>query len=292
MPFMDRAASIQHEECQQERGDTVLDRESLQRIAREQISAAAGRAAAFGQAVRPLWKADMRGRPTHVGSCVLGEIGMDSYVITAAHVADHQRKAALHIGLDELKPLGSVLETTVAPHGDRGLDVFDFAFMRFPDALAPHLGNALFVPETFTGVIEPADEQSYTCLGYPHSKSPAPLGSASSVRGALMSYTSKGRPVSQRGDRAQEGVHILVDRHQKFARDEVGDQIHAGGFEGFSGGAIFDLGALGTVANVLRPQLPRLAAILTDKIRKVVMGIRIDRIIEAIRSAERRTEQV
>lgn len=263
--------------------------EELRAIARKQLAAAAQRAAVFSKAVRPIWMADANGRPTHVGSSVLVEIGTAHFILTAAHVADFAKVATLYIGVEGLQALSQTFEVTVAPDDDRDADVVDFAFMRFPDDLVEKLGDATFVPEKSIGVAELVEGQAYTCLGFPNSKNRDPIWGATTVRNRQMSYTSRGRSVSQLPARARDGMHVLVDRNPYHVRNPDGVRIKAGRSNGFSGGAIFDVGALGTVANILHPQPPRLAAIFTEAhgAEKVILGTRLDFVIGQLRAQGR-----
>ncbi|MEB0283840.1 hypothetical protein QN347_15080 [Sphingomonas sp. 10B4] len=220
---------------------------------------------------------------------MLVEIEARRFIFTAAHVADEAKASKLYIGLNRLEELPFDFELTVAPDGDRDQDVIDFAFMPFATDLVDKLGDATFIPEAMIGVVEPVEGQSYTCLGYPNTKNRDPVWNATAVEGKLISYTSRGRPMSQLPARAIAGVHVLVDRNPKYVRNPDGLRLKAGKANGFSGGAIVDVGALGTVANVLTPAPPRLAAIFTEAHRneKVIMGTRLDYVVKQLRAAKR-----
>jgi hypothetical protein len=51
----------------------------------------------IGRAVRPIYVSLPDGRATHLGSCVLIQVGEQRLLVTAAHVIDENRTASLYI---------------------------------------------------------------------------------------------------------------------------------------------------------------------------------------------------
>lgn len=256
------------------------------RFARDLLRDAAERAAAaFQTAVRPIWGVTEQHRPIARGSCVLLEIGSERLILTAAHVADFVQDSLLYIGLKDLEPLPNAFESTIAPGGDRRKDHIDFAIMRFPPELMAKIGDATFIPEASIGVGEPVEKRTFTCLGYPKTMNKRSPTEPNKVRGKLMSHTSRSRPCSTLAAIAVDGVHLLVDRHAKYARDPDGMKVNSSSGDGMSGGGIFDVGDLGSAKSVILPELPRLAAITTEAFpnKKVILGTRVDAIIRGLR---------
>lgn len=101
------------------------------------------------------------------------------------------------------------------------------------------------------------------------------------------SYTSVGRPTSYLPSRARDDTHVLVDWNGKFSRNSSGERLQSGNPVGMSGGAIFDVGSLGSLANFEAPQSPRLAGLFIEGHRdeKVLMATRIDQILAELRKS-------
>lgn len=264
----------------------VRSPEALRLVARTLIREGAARAEVYKRAIRPIWGASYEGRPEHIGSCVLVEIGSEKLMLTAAHVSDWALSTQLYIGVAQLEPLTGSFEASNAPRGDRELDVLDYAVMRLPADMLSRLGDATFIPEAAIGIGQPVERRHFTCLGFPNSQNRTPLRNATSVRNRQRSYTSRGRPAAQLPGRAQEDVHVLVDFNGKLSRNDQGERVSSGKPNGFSGGAIFDIGELGSLENMLRSEPARLAALFIEGHRKqkVVMGTRIDPIFADLRS--------
>ncbi len=119
----------------------------LKVILREQNRAHAARAAAnFAPAVQPIYGANDRGDPDHIGSAVLLDIHGTKVMITAAHVIDENssmRPTSLYVGGGaNLELIESEFSITVAPQTMRKLDRYDIAFCALPPSLVEQLGAA------------------------------------------------------------------------------------------------------------------------------------------------------
>lgn len=265
--------------------ETALSQEELGKLAQKAIDNAADRANAYAHAVRPIYGAKEDGRPEHIGSSILIDASGTKLIITAAHVIDWSDQSSLYVGLTATELLEAEFMMSVAQNDNRDGDTVDFAVARFSEGLLAKLGDAIFIPETMIGVPLDPSRHHFTCIGFPNSQNKTPAPRARTMRPRRRSYTSVGRPASYLPNRAVDDTHILVDFNSKFSRNNTGERVNSGKPVGMSGGAIFDVGPLGTVANLLAPVPPRLAALFIEGHRKekVLMGTRIDQILATLR---------
>ncbi len=73
--------------------------------------------ARYRDAVRPIYGATGKGDPDHIGSCILLEVDGEQFLLTAAHVLDHNQNTSLYLGGDELILLQFEALATIAPSG-------------------------------------------------------------------------------------------------------------------------------------------------------------------------------
>lgn len=266
--------------------ESALSKDELRKLARRAINEAADRAGTYAHAVRPIYGATAEGRPEHIGSSILIDASGTKLIITAAHVIDWNDQSSLYVGLAATELLEAEFMTSMAPNDNRDDDAIDFAVARFPEKLLAALGDATFIPETMIGVPDDPSRHHFTCIGFPNSQNKKPAPCARTMRPRRRSYTSVGRPASYLPNRARDDTHVLVDFNSKFSRNSTGARLHSGKPVGMSGGAIFDVGPLGEVANLLAPASPRLAAVFIEGHRdeRVLMGTRIDQILAALRT--------
>lgn len=264
---------------------SALSRDELRKLARRAIDEAADRAGAYAHAVRPIYGATAEGRPEHIGSSILVDASGTKLIITAAHVIDWNDQSSLYVGLAATELLDAEFIMSVAPNDNRDSDAIDFAVARFPEGLLAALGDATFIPETMIGVPDDPSRHYFTCIGFPNSQNKKPAPRARTMRPRRRCYTSVGRPASILPNWARDDTHVLVDFNSKFSRNSTGERLHSGKPVGMSGGAIFDVGPLGALANLLVPASPRLAALFIEGHRdeKVLMGTRIDQILATLR---------
>ena len=235
-------------------------------------------------AVRPIYGVKGQGTPDHIGSSILLHLDEGHFLLTAAHVLDHNQSTSLYLGGDDFILLQFEALATAAPDGDRGKDHVDFAIAALdPEALSKLTGAVFITKNDISAYVGPVDGRLYTCLGYPNSKNKPNPYKGTTVTPRLGMYTSVGRPSTTLSAIATDHDHILVDYNAKFSRDENGDRVQSIALRGFSGGAIIDLGSI-SLESIATPPQPKLAAILIEAHanEKVILGTKLATILKAV----------
>ncbi|MER8438315.1 serine protease [Mesorhizobium sp. M1312] len=259
---------------------------TINEITREYLDDAAKAALAkFRDAVRPIYGVTDKGAPDHIGTALLLELPEGHFLLTAAHVVDHNQGTSLYLGADKFALLQFEALVTTSPDGNRGSDHADFAIARLDADLLAKLSAAKFVTEadiSRSGVS--TEGRTYTCLGYPNSKNRVKPHKGPKVTPMLLPYTSTGKPAAQLPKIAKDEFHILVDYNAKYVRDEHGKKVSATDMHGCSGGAIVDLGKISPDA-LSAPFGPKLAALFIEghAKEKVILGTRVSAILAAVR---------
>lgn len=241
--------------------------------------------ARYRDAVRPIYGATGKGDPDHIGSCILLEVDGEHFLLTAAHVLDHNQNTSLYLGGDELILLQFEALATIAPSGDRDKDHADFAIARLDPETLAKLSGAMFITQNdFSPHVGSAEGRVYSCLGYPNSKNKPKPYNGKNIKPMIGLYTSVGRPSTKLPMIANDKCHILIDHNAKFSRDETGNRVSSIALPGFSGGAIIDLGFI-SPDTISSPPQPKLAALLIEahKNEHVILGTRLATILGAVR---------
>lgn len=241
--------------------------------------------ARYKGAVRPIYGATGKGDPDHIGSSILLHLAEGHFLLTAAHVLDHNQSTSLYLGGDEFMLLEFEALATAAPGGNRDEDHADFAIAPLnPELLAKLTGATFITQNEISSYAGPAEGRVYSCIGYPNSKNKPNPYKGKKVTPMIGTYSSVGRPSAMLPAIASDQDHILVDHDAKFSRDENGRRVSSIALPGFSGGAIIDLGRI-SADSIASPPEPKLAALLIEAHakEKVILGTRLTTILEAVR---------
>jgi len=239
----------------------------------------------FRDAVRPIYGVTERSNPDQIGSGLLLELPEGRFLLTAAHVLDHNGNTSLYLGGDDFALLQFEALASRAPEGDRTKDHADFAIARLDSNTLGKLVGAKFITEAeISRSVALAPPRAYACLGYPNSKNKIKPHHGLAIVPKLLTYTSTGAPASQLMAIANDELHVLVSYNAKYARDEDGKKVNAIKIQGCSGGAIVDLGPISPDA-LADPPDPKLAALLIEghAAEKVILGTRLTAILAAAR---------
>jgi hypothetical protein len=242
------------------------------------------------------------GLPEHIGSCVLLDIDGTPVVATAAHIADKIISGTTLFVAGPARPqlvpiLGGDIKTTIPPSGDRKLDHSDSAFWRMPDEVVQSLGATNFLGTSrLAHNRAPIERRYYTALGYAVSRNdPGIDHHQRSIASVPSMYTSTAglEPTLERKLRrklrSSGDEHIFV-RYSKEAHAADGATMKTFYPEGFSGGALLDLGDFTTFAIYAGEtrQRARLAAMIIEyheKKYRALVAVKIGPIVSGIRSA-------
>jgi len=242
--------------------------------------------ARFRDSVRPIYGVAEDRRPNHLGSAILLRLREGPFLLTAAHNLDWNASTSLYLGIDTTEPLTVDAFISVPPGGNRANDTVDFALARLPDRLASKIDPGFLLPEAqiSRSVADPIG-RAYTCLGYPNSKNRTPPRFLRSLRPKLGIYTSTGVPFDRLGTRARPELHILIDFNFKYSRDEDGVRVNSIRPNGFSGGAVIDLGRLSDPASLGAPCDPKLIALFIEAYREqgAILTTRVTPILDVCR---------
>lgn len=238
----------------------------------------------FSASVLPVYGSNDRGDPVHIATALLLEVSEGKFLLTAAHVLDHNQTTTLYVGVDDFVTLQFEALVSAAPDGDRDKDRMDFAVAPLDAVSLAKLSTAKFITEAqISRSVASSEGRIYTCLGYPNSKNVVKHFKGPSITPRRLPYTSYGRPASALAD-ASDDFHILVDYHKSHALDENGKRVSATNMRGCSGGAIIDNGRMEPENLVELPE-PKLAAVFIEAHphEKIILGTRVSAILAAVR---------
>ena len=233
-------------------------------------------------AVCPIYGNDERGRPQLIGSSVPFRLGTRSFLLTAAHVLDENRRTSLCVGgMSDLVPLAGTSYRTGTPSSGRQGDKFDFGFIDISDTPQEQWLRYQFVTPDCLDVDDvPAADSLYAFVGYPETRNKRLKGQKfqlSPMASVLMPtplrrYDSLGlNPTAQF---AGEFSRKQLDSKKRIV---VGPEPH-----GISGGGVWRLGtpmefATGTNAEKLVG-----LGIEYRRSRSVLVGVRISLVVAAL----------
>ena len=123
-------------------------------------------------AVCPIYGIDERDRPQLIGSSVPFRLGTRSFLLTAAHVLDENRRTSLYVGgLNDLVPLAGSSHRTGTPIAGRRGDTFDFGFVDISETPPEQWLRYQFVTPDYLDVDDvPAADVLYAFVGYPETR--------------------------------------------------------------------------------------------------------------------------
>ena len=229
----------------------------------------------FLRYVRPIYGTDESANPVPmaIGTCVLIERGDDKYLVTAAHVADHERETSLYVGAaGKLIALPKGFYCTVPPDGDRGKDHLDFAFIRLDAMVLEQMAGAEFLgADQISDNSSDPTKRSYLAMGYPISLNKKIRAADLSVLSKAWQYQSIGvQPDAVTLSTLKCNLkHNLFLRIDKKVGNYQGQIVDLGEPRGSSGGALIDLGM--PTLESFDPKFPkvgRLAGILIERKKK------------------------
>lgn len=235
----------------------------------------------FGQAVRPLYLPDQRGRPVGVASATLLEFDGLPLLATAAHAL--KTPGLLLGGADTLIPLPN--EFWRSNGGGEAADKIDLAVASLSEAQRaaldglPFIGSADWMRATATY------NRYALAVGYRASQNKAPFASSRSLRPKRWSFTGFTGEIPKSGG---YGDRNLALEYSKRAVRESGQLVSTTPPHGLSGGPIFDLGDTLCVDQLcaVEPHPARLTGILIEC--PTQGGILIGTKVEVLRDYARR----
>ncbi|CAB3967382.1 hypothetical protein BCO9919_02726 [Burkholderia cenocepacia] len=248
---------------------------------------------ALGNAVRPVYRADDRGRPDHEGSCILLHLRNTKYVLTASHVieAGANCDSNLYIGGErKFVKMSGICYRSPAPDGVLK-DRFDFALMPLSDDDISSLGAVNYITEaTLSKAQARSKGHVYSVIGYPNTKNRGIDEQRSAAPSNRWSYFS----VSRDGTEVSRKIKVDGDQHifigyDKYSLDAAGKRVTAVRTKGVSGGAVIDLGRLSD-PEALDPEAsftPRLAGLFVEyhKDKRIMVATRIGFILDSLERA-------
>ncbi|GAB3359145.1 hypothetical protein GCM10027430_30590 [Lysobacter tyrosinilyticus] len=234
----------------------------LAALAMSRLTQCHGEAAtAFLPAVRPIY-ARVDGIPECVATGFLLRLYGRSFLATAAHAADNDRRAPLMIGgKDALVDIDCFFECTPLPPNGRAHDRFDLAFCELTPKAVSKLGDVRFLGEDdLAAAPESADGHAYLALGYPVAmNSDVNIDPALRHARATMWHYSA---TPWENQALQEKLSVTASTHiflkfSSLSRESDGTMIESIAPRGASGGVLIDLGKFLALSALKKGQCPR-----------------------------------
>lgn len=217
---------------------------TLSELSKEHINKCSGEIASkYIKSVRAIYGSTDKGRPVHIGSCVVIEYRDEKYLITAAHVLDNNKYTALYVsGEFETILITGKAFITRAPDGDRKDDIIDFAIIHINDDMLESMGDLHYITE---GEMELRSISGrYQCclaLGYPNSKNKYKAHRGNSLNESSFVYTAY---LEHNADIYQKtgtnpDHHYLLGYSNKHLINESEEIVSSVSAKGVSGGGLF-----------------------------------------------------
>jgi len=259
-------------------------------VVREQINNGSTNAGKkYKNAIRPIYGCDDKGKPLHIGTCVLVKIRGCRYLITAAHVVDESRNTTLYVGGDSLIEIHGEFICTSKPNNDRSQDHYDFGFLKLSPQYLEDLKAVKFIEEAdFAKNITLTEGRAYVAMGFPNSQNKKIDSVKKSITPRFAKYTStaKSKPELFKRLNLTGNDHIAIDHNKKYSRNPDGSITNSIRPRGMSGGALIDLGRLVTPEELKKSNVDPgfLAGILVEKHDEfnAMLSVKIDLILDAI----------
>jgi hypothetical protein len=233
----------------------------------------------------PLYDVGDRQKARLCGSANLIRIDGQSFLVTAAHVTDHNESSTVYFwGEDNLEALeGMSIRTAIPEEDERRDDKIDIAFMevnpsRFHNAFS-------FLPASEISPNIDALSGLFVATGYPYTKNKPHHVLNKATRNAF-SFTSAAVDDKKYNELGIDPVsHIAISFDKKRVKDKESKVGKSPNLHGISGGSIWRLDY--SVRN--NEFSTSLAGIVTeeDEEEKAIFGTRISLVIEAIRNEKR-----
>lgn len=251
----------------------------------------------FMKSVRPIYGSTDHGKPDHIGSCVLLEISKKKYLVTAAHVTDHNENTTLYVsGENGLVQIEAECIRTRAVDGSRDKDKFDFAILLLPDHIVNKLGNVKFLDETNILTSDTAKNgELYLALGFPTSQNKKVHSNENKVTQNPFVYSSTLKTQSSifKDIQANPETHYLLDFCSKHSKDENNTVVNPFSPIGASGGGLFLIEGMNNLENYRSSSdcSGKLVGILIERHQKqkVIMATKLSVVLNALTLASART---
>lgn len=251
------------------------------------------------KSVRAIYGSTENGKPTHIGSCVAVEINNKSYLITAAHVVDHNGITSLYVsGGKSLVLIESLADVTTAPDGDREKDKVDFAIIYLSSEMKKKIGDIYYIcQEEMMHRDLGGNEKCCLALGYPNSKNKLNPKNSNSIKETPFVYTSNLKYENELYEKvgADKQHHYLLDYCQKHSKNEANKIVNSIYPKGVSGGGLF------YIEGMINPESykpgvqcsGKLSGILIEyrKEHKVLIYTKLSTILSALTSQSTRMQQ-
>lgn len=242
--------------------------------------------------VRPIYGSTKHEKPYHIGSCILIKVNNTPYLITAAHVIDHNEITTLYVlGKSDLIQIEAESLITKSSTGNREDDKLDFSILPLSEDIVKKLGAVIFLDESSLLYDAPINNgRLYLALGFPNSKNKKINNMENKVPHNPFVYsstlTTDKKIFSEVG--ADENHHYLLDFCSKYSRDENNNKVNSIAPKGASGGGLFFIEGLNSPESY-RPNVQctgKLVGILIEnhKKQKVIMATKISVVINALTS--------
>lgn len=237
---------------------------------------------------RPVYGVDARSLPDHIGTCLLLEVDGAKYVVTAAHVVDHNENTTLYV-LGETEPVIMVgpCRLSTPPGGIREKDKIDIAVIRLTPETVDQIGSAEYLtPDKFDcGGFVPSN--LCMALGYPNSRQKQRNPDQPGLRPKPVSIANLSVPAASKASiGVSDATHVLVkyDRNNAIHENDIVDT--GPDPRGMSGGGIWSVVNLRDTEAVANGTAdPKLVGILIEfrSAQQVFLATRISIVVETIR---------
>jgi hypothetical protein len=241
------------------------------------------------ESTKPIYGANCKGNPEHIGSCIFINIAGIKILLTAAHVIDWKRETILYVGGEqELVPIVGNFYSTCKKDGDRNKDKYDFAWLVLNDLQIISLKGISFIDEKSIGNIRDYKKGLYLAFGYPNSKNKKANLIRMSVKQIPFTYSSilirDAQIYKKLG--LNPRLHILLD-FNKFSQSENGQKQISVKPVGISGGGLFFIADMGDLKSYSDSANPKgdLVGLITEhnKDCNVIISTNMDLILKSIR---------
>jgi len=237
--------------------------------------------------VHPIYLVNERFGPEQTASCILFSEDNIHLLITAGHVFDNLQGSAVYVGGEKRLVHLKGQHYRTRPDGRAESDKYDLAFVELDEEALSCLGNVRFL---HSSDLDPNDVAAkghyYLVLGYPATKNKRINYESYKAPHNLYIYSASS-PALEKYRRLSilEETHILLDFDKKMIADKANKLVNPPKLQGISGGGIWRIRDYTDVASLAGPSPRKLVGIVIEghPMQKIIMGVRISCIIEAIK---------
>ena len=244
----------------------------------------------YRRAVQPIY-GTKAGVPAHVGTCFFLKVGVERYVVTAAHVVDESENSTLYLPLGRrLVAIGGTFACTNIPIGGRDADHFDFAYAVADEEYFKDLDRVACIEEHDISLNRVSVEtHAYMVIGYPRSQNKKPDNAKKTIRPKIWHYYGTGRAVPELYPQLKvTGEDHISIKYEKQSRTAEGERVNSIFPRGMSGGPLIDLSSQAPPSDnaVTAPFNGRLSGILLEhhEEARVLLSVKVNLMLEKIRA--------